>query len=70
VLRVPSLRGELRRSAANLLRTIKDKLIRSYVIIQYTFVDEYLTDIIRNYYFHRPKKPYAKLCPAATARAS
>ena len=41
---------------------MKDKLIRSYIIYQYTFIDEYLTDIICNFYFHRPKEPhYSKL---------
>ncbi len=41
---------------------MKDKLIRSYIIYQYTFIDEYLTDIICNFYFQRPKEPnYGKL---------
>jgi hypothetical protein len=43
---------------ATVLRMMKDKLIRSYVVFQYTFIDEYLTDIICNYYFHRPKETH------------
>jgi hypothetical protein len=35
-----------------LLRIMKDKLVRSHVIIKYTYIDELLTDIICNYYFH------------------
>jgi hypothetical protein len=38
------------------LRMMKDKFVRAYVIQQYGFIDEYLTDIICNYYFHRPKE--------------
>jgi hypothetical protein len=36
-----------------LLKIMKDKLVRSHVIIKYALIDEYLTDIICNYYFHR-----------------
>jgi hypothetical protein len=38
------------------LRMMKDKLVRSHIVAQYTFIDEYLTMIICNYYFYRPKK--------------
>jgi hypothetical protein len=35
------------------LNIIRDKLIRGEVVGQYTLIDEFLTDIICNYYFHR-----------------
>jgi hypothetical protein len=38
------------------LETMRDKFVRSEVIYRYTFIDEYLTDVICDYYFHRPKK--------------
>jgi hypothetical protein len=38
------------------LAIIKDKLIRGEVIGKYTLIDEYLTNIICNYHFQRPKK--------------
>jgi hypothetical protein len=38
------------------LGIMKDKLVRSHIVAQYTFIDEYLTMIICNYYFYRPKK--------------
>jgi len=38
------------------LELMKDKLVRSEVIYWYTLIDEYLTDVICDYYFHRPKK--------------
>lgn len=36
-----------------LLQIMKDKLVRSHVIIKYALIDEKLTDILCNYYFHR-----------------
>ena len=39
-----------------LLQIMKDKLVRSHVIIKYTYIDELLTDIICNYYFHQQSK--------------
>jgi hypothetical protein len=39
-----------------LLRITLDKIVRSHVIIKYALIDEYLTDIICNYYFHREAK--------------
>ncbi len=39
-----------------LLRIMKDKLVRSHVILKYTYIDELLTDIICNYYFHVQSK--------------
>ena len=38
------------------LELMKDKLVRSEVILKYTLLDEFLADITCNYYFHRPKK--------------
>jgi hypothetical protein len=38
------------------LELMKEKLVRSEVIYRYTLVDEFLTDVICDYYFHRPKK--------------
>jgi hypothetical protein len=38
------------------LELMKDKFVRSEVIFRYTFIDECLTDIICDYYFHRPNK--------------
>lgn len=35
-----------------LLGIMKDKLVRSHVVLKYTYIDELLTDIICNYYFH------------------
>jgi hypothetical protein len=45
------------------LELMKDKLIRSEIIYRYTLIDEFLTDVICDYYFHRPKKSvsYARL---------
>ena len=37
------------------LRVMKDKFIRGEVIIRYALLDEFLTDIICDYYFRRPK---------------
>ncbi len=39
-----------------LLQITKDKLVRSHVIIKYALIEECLTDIICNYYFHRQAK--------------
>ena len=38
------------------LRAMKDKLVRSEVIYKYTLIDEFLTDMICDYYFQRRKK--------------
>lgn len=38
------------------LELMKDKLVRSEVIYWYTLIDEYLTDVICDYYFRRHKK--------------
>jgi hypothetical protein len=45
------------------LRIMMDKLVRGEVIFKYTLVDEYLTCVICDYYFHRPDKSvsYQKL---------
>jgi hypothetical protein len=46
------------------LKLMKDKLVRAEVIYCYTLIDEYLTDVICDYYFkRRPKKSvgYARL---------
>jgi hypothetical protein len=39
-----------------LLQIMKDKMVRSHVIIKYALIDEKLTDILCNYYFHRQAK--------------
>src|SRR5574341_1320558 len=41
------------------LEVMKDKLVRSEVIICYTMIDEFLTDVICDYYFHGLKSPSA-----------
>jgi hypothetical protein len=38
-----------------ILQIIKNQLVRSDVIIKYTLIDEFLTDIICNFYFRRKK---------------
>jgi hypothetical protein len=38
------------------LQLMRDKLVRGEVISKYTMIDEFLTDVICDYYFHRPKK--------------
>jgi len=38
------------------LELMKDKLVRSEIIYRYTLIDEFLTCVICDYYFHRPKK--------------
>ncbi len=45
------------------LQLMRDKLVRAEVIYSYTLIDEYLTDVICDYYFKRPKKSvsYARL---------
>ena len=45
------------------LELMKDKLVRSDVIYCYTMIDEFLTDVICDYYFRRPNKSqtYASL---------
>jgi hypothetical protein len=40
----------------SLLRIMKDKLVRSHVILKYTYIDELLTDIICDYYFYLDSK--------------
>jgi hypothetical protein len=42
-----------RKALALYLEIAKDKLIRSEIVNRYVLVDEYLTDIIGNYYFRR-----------------
>jgi len=37
------------------LEMMKDKLVRGEVVFRYTFIDELLTEIICDFYFHRPK---------------
>src|SRR5215469_5339392 len=39
-----------------LLEVMKDKIVRSDVVLKYTLIDEFLTDVICDYYFHRPRK--------------
>jgi hypothetical protein len=39
-----------------LLEMTKDKLVRSEIIFRYALIDEFLTDVICDYYFHRPRK--------------
>jgi hypothetical protein len=39
-----------------LLEIMKDKLVRSHIILKYTYIDELLTDIVCNYYFHLDSK--------------
>jgi hypothetical protein len=36
------------------LEVLRDKMIRAEVVTKYALIDEYLTDIICNYYFGRP----------------
>jgi hypothetical protein len=38
------------------LQEIKDRLVRSEVILKYALIDEFLTDVICIYYFRKPKK--------------
>jgi hypothetical protein len=38
------------------LMVMKDRLVRAEVIFRYTLVDEFLTDIICDFYFRRPNK--------------
>jgi hypothetical protein len=38
------------------LQLMRDKLVRGEVISKYTMIDEFLTDVICDYYFHRAKK--------------
>ena len=37
------------------LQLMRDKLVRSEVIFKYTMIDEFLTDVICDYYFRRKK---------------
>jgi hypothetical protein len=41
------------------LELMKNNLVRSHVIINYTLIDEFLTDIICHYYFRKPKAGYS-----------
>jgi hypothetical protein len=52
-----------RRLRAYTLKLMKDKFVRAEVVFKYTLVDEFLTDIICDYYFRRPDKTetYRKL---------
>jgi len=45
-----------RESWSHRLKLIKDGYVRSDVILKYTLIDEFLTDMICDYYFHRPNK--------------
>ena len=38
------------------LREMKDRPVRSEVILKYALIDEFLTDVICVYYFRKPKK--------------
>jgi len=38
------------------LLAIRNQMIRGEIIMRYTLLDEYLTDIICNYYFRKPKR--------------
>jgi hypothetical protein len=38
------------------LTLMRNSFVRSEVILKYTLIDEYLTDMICDYYFRRPKK--------------
>jgi hypothetical protein len=38
------------------LREMKDRFVRSEVILKYALIDEFLTDVICVYYFRKPKK--------------
>jgi hypothetical protein len=38
------------------LRLMKDNFVRGDVILKYTLIDEFLTDMICDYYFRRPNK--------------
>lgn len=40
---------------------MKDKIVRGDVIVKYTLIDEYLTDIICDYYFERKDSHYGRL---------
>jgi hypothetical protein len=47
---------------AHALQEMRDKLVRAEVIFKYTIVDEFLTDVICDRYFHRDKtETYRKL---------
>jgi hypothetical protein len=41
---------------AYFLQEIKRKFVSAEVITRYTLLDEFLTDVICDYYFHRPNK--------------
>ena len=43
------------RSRTTRLQMMRDRLVRAYIISHYTLMDELLTDVMCNYYFHRPK---------------
>jgi hypothetical protein len=44
-----------------ILHLMKDKIIRGDVILKYTLIDEFLTDIICDYYFERKEPHYQRL---------
>ncbi len=44
-----------------ILHLMKDKIIRGDVILKYTLIDEFLTDIICDYYFERKEPHYGRL---------
>ncbi|MGC2079473.1 MAG: hypothetical protein WA728_26325, partial [Xanthobacteraceae bacterium] len=45
-----------RESWPSRLKLIRDGFVRSDVILKYTLIDEFLTDMICDYYFRRPNK--------------
>jgi hypothetical protein len=40
---------------------MKDKIVRGDVVVKYTLLDEFLTDIICDYYFERSEAHYGRL---------
>ena len=53
VWNIEDYQGEERRYR---LQAIKDRLVRSEVILKYALIDEFLTDVICVYYFRKPKR--------------
>ena len=44
-----------------ILHVMKDKIVRGDVVVKYTVLDEFLTDIICDYYFDRNEPDYGRL---------
>lgn len=44
-----------------ILRLMKDKIVRGDVVVKYTLIDEFLTDIICDYFFERKEPHYGRL---------